>query len=282
MLLNQFDLQISHFDFALFVFAHVLLAVAGYIINDYFDLAIDKVNKPEKNQFLKNLSAKNAPTLNFLINATAIIISFYVAYKAGNLKLGFLSVVIALALYFYSLKYKRQFLTGNIVVSLIIAYTIMVVWLYQFFAIKNNPEVFVSLITAYKSITFFVAAYAIFAFLTTFAREIIKDIEDLEGDRAEGCVTVPVKKGIAYSRKILSALIILIMVLLCAAQIILYKNYFMLFCYIFILHFLFAYLLFKLRNSTEKADFHFLSNFLKIVMLAGLLSTQVLYICFQL
>ncbi|MEI6122548.1 MAG: geranylgeranylglycerol-phosphate geranylgeranyltransferase [Bacteroidota bacterium] len=279
-LLSHYDLAMTRLDFALFVIAHLMLAAAGYAINDYYDTDIDATNKPEKNMLISRIPRKMGYNINMGLNVVACLIGFYCAYKVGNIKLGFLPVVVALALFYYSLKYKRQFLTGNFAIALIIAYAILVVWLFQFFAIKADALVFVAGIGTYKSITMFVCGMAIFAFLITFIREMVKDMEDVEGDRANGCNTAPVKLGLKKTRNLLMWISIFAMALLATAQYFLFDDYPTTAYYLLVLQIMFVYFLVRLLRAEKKSDYHALSIFLKIMMVAGLLATQMLSVNF--
>jgi 4-hydroxybenzoate polyprenyltransferase len=280
MLMNQYDVMMNQFDFALFVLSNVLLAAAGYAINDYFDTDVDNINKPGKNVLLHGVPANHANTLCFILNAVAVLLGFYCSYKVGFIKLGFLPIVIASALYFYALKYKRQFLIGNIVVALVVAYAVLVVWLFQFFAIKNDPAVFAGMLSYFTPISGFVSGFAVFAFLLTLIREIVKDAEDVEGDKAAGCNSLPVKLGIASTKKVVLGIIIFTMLLLTQVQIMLYTDFVITTWYLMVVQAMFVFLIIKLWKGNERADFHFMSTFIKIMMIAGLLATQVLYISF--
>lgn len=279
------QLQMSHLDFALFVFSNVLLAAAGYAINDYFDTDVDEKNKAGKNVLVKKIKRKHAYLMNIIMNTIACIIGFYCAYKVGYIMLGFFYVVIALALYYYSLRYKRQFLTGNIVVALLAAYSVLSVWLFQFFAVlfsarTGDPLSFINSADARSKITYFVFGLALFALLITLIREIIKDIEDAEGDEACGCNTLAVKKGIPFAKKSVMWLSIFTMLMLAAAQFCLYAAYTTLSMYLCVIQVLLIYLIVKLLSSHQKSEYHFLSIFVKIIMIAGILSTQMLYTYF--
>jgi len=278
--MNNYDILISHFDFAVFVISNVLLAAAGYAINDYYDVDMDAINKPEKNVLISKVPRKRAYNINIMLNVIACLLGIYCAIKVGNFKLGFLPIVIALALFYYSLKYKRQFLTGNIVVGLVIAYSILVVWLFQFFAIKSQPEVFVAAMNTFKIISAFVGGMAVFAFLITVIREMVKDIEDLEGDKISGSDTVPVRLGIPKTKTILLWISLFTMLLLAFAQYKLYHDFVTTAFYLFVLQIMFVYFILKMRKAGQKSDYHFLSTFLKIMMIAGLLATQMLSINF--
>ncbi|HNW71005.1 MAG TPA: geranylgeranylglycerol-phosphate geranylgeranyltransferase [Bacteroidales bacterium] len=278
--MNNWGLQMSNFDFALFVFANVLLAAAGYVINDYFDTDTDAINKPQKNMVLAKIPRRQAYLINIILNSIACVIGFYCAYKVGSLKLGFIFIVISLVLYYYSLKYKRQYVTGNIVVALLMAYTVLSVWLFEFFAIRSNPDAFIGLMRSFREISLFVLGLAVFAFLTTLVREIIKDMEDYEGDKACGCDTIPVRKGISFAGKTAIWITGLTMLLLAFAQFLVYKDYSILTWYLCVIQALFIYLIAKILKSKEKSEFHFLSIYTKMIMIAGLLSIQILYTYF--
>lgn len=271
-------MSVNHLDFALFVFAHVLLAAAGYAINDYYDTDVDAVNKPGKNVLIARIHKRRAYNMNLVLNIIAGAIGFYCAYKAGSVKLGFLFVIIALLLFYYSLKYKRQFITGNLVVALLGAYMILVVWLFQFFIIKMHPDVFASLIGSLGTITIWVGGLALFAFLTTFIRELVKDAEDYEGDSSAGYQTIVIKLGIGISKKIILWLTIFTMILLLCTQYLLFETFSIVSLYLFVVQILFVYFLIKLVKANDKNHFHFLSVLAKLIIIAGLLATQVLYI----
>lgn len=278
MAMNGLELQMNHLDFALFVAANLFLAAAGYAINDYFDTDTDAINKPGKNMLLGKIPRGQAYTMNIVLNSIACVIGFYCSFKVGSVKLGFLFVIIALLLYYYSLKYKRQYITGNLVVALLAAYAVLSVWLFQFYAIKNNSDIFSNMIGYFGIITIFVGSFALFAFLISIIREIIKDMEDYEGDKACGCDTLAVKKGINFA-KITSAVFCgITMILLLVAQILLFEHYPMLTWYLLVIQGLFLYLLIRLLKSKEKAEFHNLSIVAKIIMIAGILATQLLFI----
>lgn len=279
------ELQMSQLNFALFVFSNVLLAAAGYAINDYFDIDVDEINKPGKNVLVKKIPRRHAYLMNIILNTIACIIGFYCAFKVGYIMLGFFFVVISLALYYYSLKYKRQFVTGNIVVAIIAAYGVLSVWLFQFFALlsfarSGDPYSFINSEDARSKITYFVFGFAVFAFLMTLVREIIKDMEDVEGDKECGCNTIPVKKGIPFAKKSVMWLSIFTIVILAGSQFLLFADYTALTFYLCVIQALLIYLVVKVLRSGEKSEYHFLSIFAKIIMIAGILSTQMLYTYF--
>src|ERR1019366_1291714 len=126
-----FELQFSNFHFFLIVLSTVMIAAAGYIINDYFDVRIDKINKPQHLVIDKGVKRRVAMGAHTVINIIAVIISLYVSYSIGVWKLGLIYFICALGLWFYSTTFKRQFLIGNIVIATFTALVPLVVGVYE-------------------------------------------------------------------------------------------------------------------------------------------------------
>ncbi|MEI7500648.1 MAG: geranylgeranylglycerol-phosphate geranylgeranyltransferase [Bacteroidota bacterium] len=267
-------------DFLVLVLATVLIAAGGYIINDYFDVKIDSINRPEKIVVNKLITARAAIKLHMLLNGVAIILGFYLAFRVKAISFGLLFPFISGLLWIYSAKYKRVVFWGNFIVASSTAFVILMVWLFEFFWLRLNAELFVTVITNIRWVTHVFLGYAIFAFLISMVREIIKDMEDAEGDESYGCRTIPLVAGIERTRYLIAAIILVTMVLLGYAQLILYRlNMNMVFWYFFItVQFPLVYLLAKLFGAREKQDYHNLSNLCKLIMVAGILSMQVLLI----
>jgi len=270
------SLQFSELDFFLLVLSTILIAGAGYIINDYFDLKIDNINKTEKIIIGRNISIKNSIILYVLMNIIAIGVGFYISQKVGNIKYVLIFVFIGFLLLFYSAKYKNKFLTGNLIVSFLSAFVIIIVWIYEILALGKNQ---ISIASQWEVMKLLVLGYSIFAFLVSLAREIIKDIQDVEGDRTFGCRTIPVVVGITNSKLIVVGITILTMLILAYGQYLffIYENNFI--CFYFILvQLLFVYLIYTLIKANEIKDFRFTGNLSKLIMLAGILSMLFLLI----
>lgn len=275
----QVDLQLSALDFAMLVISTVLLAAAGYAINDYYDVESDRINKPGKNMASSEPGRRRVYVLYISMNIIACVLGFVVAFRAGSFKLGFVQVVLALVLFYYSLKYKRLFLTGNIVVSLITAFSLLMVWLFEFFAIKQNPEVFTTLMGSFGRITWLVGGLSAFAFLTNLIREIVKDAEDVEGDRAMGCNTLAVNSGTGISARVAALLTLLTVLLLAVAQYFLYlSGYGNTAGFLLVAQALLVYILVNLFRARTRKQFSFVSNMLKILFVAGICAAQTLYL----
>ena len=266
-----FELQLSNFHFFLLVLSTVMIAAAGYVINDYFDVRIDKVNKPERLVIGKGVKRRVAMGAHTVINVIAILISLYVAHAIGAWKLGLIYFICALGLWFYSTTFKRQFLIGNIVIATFTALVPLVVGIFDLIPCYTTYLI-VDYSISFKDIIWYVVAVSFFAFITTLLREIIKDIEDYEGDREYGCQTMPIVIG-KNSSKIV-AIIIASATMICLGYIqfhlwksndILSYNYFTI-----ALQIPFAFLIFKIAKASTKKEFRFAGNTAKFIMLMGI------------
>src|SRR6185436_2339910 len=119
--------SIDGWDLLLLSTASVLIAAAGYIINDYFDVNIDQVNKPRENVVDSIVSRRGAMALHFVMSGMGILLSGWVAWRTGFWYILFGNFLCVLLLFGYSVSLKRQILSGNIVISLLTAWVIMVI-----------------------------------------------------------------------------------------------------------------------------------------------------------
>lgn len=276
------DMLMPLYDFILLVVAILILAAAGYVINDYYDTDIDEINRPERKILGKQIPLKNAFPLFYTMVIAAILIGTYLSFMAGSIRLGFIFVVMALVLYYYSLKYKRLPFAGNFTVALLSAFPVGLVWLFEFFYLKKDVLVFAEMIGYFKTINTMVLAYFVFAFLVSLIREMVKDLEDVEGDREAGCRTLPIAFGITVMKKWILALSLLILVALGWAAYSLFTREQMPVAWYFsvVIGALWIYYLILLVKAKEKKDYHFISTILKIVIIAGVLSMQLLFMEF--
>jgi 4-hydroxybenzoate polyprenyltransferase len=269
-------------DFFILVLVTLLIASGGYVINDYFDVKIDAINKPDKMIIDKQVTARGAIAIHLVINGIATLLGFYLAWRLHSLTFGMIFPFIAVLLWFYSASYKRTFLWGNIIVAFLSAFVILIVWLFEFFHLKLDAESFGLLVQKLKGVTRIFLAYALFAFLVSLLREIIKDMEDWEGDEKYGCRTLPLVIGLKRSKMVAVALMVLNMVLLGYGMLILYRLQFMWSFWYFLLlvQLPVIYLILTLLKAREKSDYHFASTLTKMIMLTGLLSMQVISLSF--
>jgi 4-hydroxybenzoate polyprenyltransferase len=269
---NNIEGLMPGWQFLLLVFATLFTGAGGYVINDVLDIEIDRINKPEKQVIGRTISEATGNKLHF--NLTAIGIAFGIAfsYLSHNIFLGIIFVIIPTALFYYSFKYKYLPAIGNLVVAILAALVVMIYWLFEFYHLKSQPELFIDASLYFANINRFVLAFALFAFLTTLTREIIKDAQDVEGDNRFGCHTLPVVLGIRATRYLIFILELITFAILVWFQVILYRTGYNRMAYILIITQ--VLLLFSMFKSlfAGKADFSRQSLILKLIMVTGMLS----------
>ncbi|NSW93291.1 MAG: geranylgeranylglycerol-phosphate geranylgeranyltransferase [Bacteroidales bacterium] len=274
-------LQMPWYDFAILVLATVLITAGGYVINDYFDIKTDLINRGEVLVGTK-IPRRKAILWHSILNVAGITAGFYVSWKAGYLWLGTLFLLVSGLLYFYSASYKRQFLIGNLIVAILTAMVPMLVVIYEWPAIYKYYQLHAEVTPKFDLIIYWVGGFALFAFLTTLTREIIKDIEDFEGDMAYGRNTVPVIIGV-NSARIVAISLVLITALLLYLVWYFFINDWITFIYLTIfVVFPLIFVIYKLTRDTDKRQMHGASNLMKIVMLTGILYSVIVKIILSL
>ncbi|MDD3878256.1 MAG: geranylgeranylglycerol-phosphate geranylgeranyltransferase [Bacteroidales bacterium] len=271
---------LSEIQFLFIVLSTIFIAAGAYAINDYFDMRIDRINKPHKMILGKIIPRRIAILTHTVFTAIGILFSFMAAYTVGTWKICIVSIFIAFTLWMYSFRFKASFLKGNIIIAILSAMVVFIVWLFDFYAQVNSGQ---ALIFGAKFLNGFMLTYVSFAFLTSLTREIIKDIEDIKGDEKVGCQTLPIVWGIDKAKWVTIGLTILniILILIMVSVLTKYGIFKLLKYYLIIISFLFLYLIYLIRKSKEKEDFAFISNFIKIIIFAGLLSMQLIYVLFN-
>ncbi len=273
---STMQLQLSHADFFLLMLSTVLIAAAGYIINDYFDVKTDRINKPQKLYIDNGVKRRMAIFIHTLFNVAGFSIGVYVAHKAGNIFLCIIQIVCITLLFFYSTHLKRQVLSGNILVA---ALSAMVSLQILFFEMPLLEYKFLQSIQSFSFLYLSVCSFSLFAFLLSLVREIVKDIEDFKGDYETGCRTMPIVWGVKASKAIVAGLLSNILLLLVFIFYKLYKLHFtLLLIYLFVCVFVpLCFLLLKLYRSKQKEEYSQLSKWIKYIMLTGVLSTLIIY-----
>ncbi len=268
------ELQFPWYDFALLVVATVCITAGGYVINDYFDIKTDLINRGRVIVGTK-VPRRQAMMWHNIFNIAGVAAGFYISWRAGYFWLGTLFLIVSGLLYFYSASYKRQFLIGNIIVALLTAMVPMLVVVFEWPALYKYYKLNAIVMPGLKILFYWIGGFALFAFMTTLTREIIKDIEDFEGDKAYGRNTVPVAIGIRAS-KIVSVILILITIVLLYLvwNFFIYDNITLIYLSItIVLPLLLA--IYQVTRSNEKQLIHKASSLIKLVMLFGILYSLV-------
>jgi len=264
-----FDTQASPDWLFWILAASVLIAAGGYVINDYFDLNIDQVNKPNKNVINRVIPRRWAIALHLLLSALGLMATIR-AVGWGKAYLILANAAVVLLLWLYSTSLKKKLLIGNILISVLTAWSVLIL----FFAQVPFSDAFG--VQDERTTKFFRVAflYAGFAFVLTLIREAVKDVEDMEGDRRYGCKTLPIVTGLVATKVYTTVWIVVVLGALVVLQLYILQFrwwaavIYSVFCVIFPL----IYLFFSHLKARETADFAALSRLSKWIMLAGILS----------
>lgn len=223
-----------------------LIAAAGNVINDIYDIETDRISHPERVLVLGNLDIKRAWLLNFLLNTTAVFITLFISKTL--LVIAVLTIVL---LYFYSTHLQKLPLIGNITVAILTG----AAFLYGGVAVDNISSAIIP---------------AVFAIMINLIRELVKDTQDMEGDLKNGYQTFPIKFGVLNTHKLIIALsIILILMTLYPFFFHIYRIEYFIIVMLFV-NPLIVYLI-KIISSNKEA-LPKVSILLKINMITGLIA----------
>lgn len=272
---------LADFNFVLLILSVILIAASGNIINDYFDLKADRINKPNRLIIDKYIKRRWAIFLNWTFNGIGFMIAFYLSYKLENWWILGISVISINLLYFYSAIYKRKFLSGNMIVAFLTAIVPFYVFIYG--ANSNfgnaspfglNDQIFII------DNIFAIIAYSAFAFFINLIREIIKDMADVKGDLLLQSQTFPIRFGFAKTKTFIGILYLLVLapliyyvidgMLLSDGQALITKSVF-LYLLLFVIVTLLVSLYITFTKNRSKS-YLLSSNVIKIAMLFGVIS----------
>ena len=271
---------LSDVNFSIYLLSLISIVAGGYIINDIYDLETDKINKPNSRIINKKISTQSATKAYYILNLIGIMSGFYAAYQVNKLWLGFIFIFFTYSLREYSKKYKTTFLIGNLQVAFLTALSIITLALFDLVPKSITNE------NGSKMIFHIIILYAGFSFIISLIREIIKDLEDVKGDKKIGANTLAINYGLTKTKKLTTTLIFIPIFGIAYFQYFQYSvlsstfsvelQYwginFIAVLYTSLLQILLIILLIKIRKSNTKSDFYFLSVICKIIMLVGILS----------
>ena len=289
-------LPFSNLNFVLFVLSIVLVAAAGNVINDYLDFEADKEYKPNRPLTTGAISLDTAVYLHGVFAIAGIAIGFYLGWLSHNLRIGYIYIMAVLLLYLYSAFLKKIVLLGNILIAALTGFIFVLLLMFEsnyLQSLRNfiengnigdlhldSNEVVATIENVLLIIVTQVRFYAGFAFIISLAREIVKDLEDREGDAAHKVHTLPVQLG-ERAGKITVVLVLvgllggLSYVMAGFAQIRAFKELsYLLFTVAIPVVILIGWILF----SGDAKPYRKISTALKIIMLMGVLSIPAFYL----
>lgn len=263
-------LSLADWQFLLLVLATVCIAAGGYIINNIFDYKTDMDNKPDEVIVGKSISESLAYNLYAGFTIIGVGIGFYLSNVIVKPGFAAIFIVIAATLYLYATSLKQSLLIGNLIVALLLSFSVLIIGIFDLFpaTYDGNQQIM-------RLIFSILIDYAIFTFMINFIREIVKDLEDVNGDYNQGMNTLPILLGVNRTSKIVFGLSFI--PIICLAY---YINFYifasgLILSTLYALFFLLAPLLYfviKLWSAKKQSDFRHLSIVLKLILLFGILS----------
>ena len=267
------DGGLSTSGFLTLVFAVIFITTGGYLINDYFDMDTDRINKPGKNLVGTLFSVELVKNLYYLFSAIGIGLGMLVSWWIDEINYSLIFLFTVGILWYYSERYQCQVILGNVVVAFLSALSFGLVWIFDFFALKNQAELFSAAQSNFGLVSKLVLLYMGFAFITSLFREMVKDMEDIEGDKRMGCRTLPVVVGVAKAKRFVLGVGIVLLAFVIWVQYFLFTSGFIYVAAYFILvDLLTIIIILKLIKSDDVNGFHKVSTYTKLLMLVGILS----------
>lgn len=257
---------ISNLHWPLVTLATMLIAASGNVVNDIFDQNIDFHNKPDRIIVGNTISEEKAWNYYYALGSIGLALGMYLCWDLGNVSNSLIFMLSAGGLYFYSYSYKRQFLIGNVVVAFLAG---LVPFMPLYVQMMCTPNLWMELPWAPVLV-----ALAFFSFLATLIREMIKDMEDLKGDKLMQCTTIPIVLGVKPTKAIVIVLLMVLMSAVVSLQTAWIRDHdWLMFGYFTIAVQLPAsVIILQVMRAKNPKDFHLASTLTKVLMLGGILS----------
>ncbi|MEK8179961.1 geranylgeranylglycerol-phosphate geranylgeranyltransferase [Flavobacterium buctense] len=265
---------LSDFQYLLLVLSTLLIAAAGYIINDIMDQETDYDNRPNSVVIGKGISEAMGYNLYFALNVIGVGIGSYLSNVIDKPKFILIFIIIVSLLYLYATSFKKMLLIGNLIVAFLLALSILIIGIFDILPLTSFVDE--SILKDYFSV---LLVYALFAFVINLIREIVKDMEDVNGDYNQGMNTLPIVLGVSRTSKVtfgLGVIVTLILLWFINAYLMDDKLYYVV---VYGLIFVVGPMIFfvvKMWNAKSKKHFHLLSSVLKWVIFFGILSILVI------
>ena len=270
---QKITLALKDWQYLLLILASVTIAAAGYLINNIFDRETDLINKPDDVVIGKSISESMAYNYYIALNVIGVGCGFYLANLIGRPGFALVFILISGTLYLYASSLKQSLLVGNIIIALLTAISVIIIGIFDLM-----PMVVAENQAIYGVIFKVLLDYALFAFVITFIRELVKDLEDVNGDYNQGMNTLPIALGVTRTARLVFLLSFLPII-----GLLYYINeyYFInalylatVYCLLFTVSPL-IYFTVKMASANNQKDFHHLSLVLKLVLFFGILSALV-------
>ena len=258
---SKLSCSLSSINFIIVCFGVQLLLAAGCILNDIMDRDIDAINKPNTHIIGRTISVKSAKILFIIMTALVIISSIYISVYIFK-EWAFISISVYALSILYDVYFKRTPLIGNILMATLAALISLVILFFakECIIMLNNERIEV-----------LIYLYALFPFLIIIPRELSLDISDMEGDKADGCKTLPIVIGVKKSKQVVIAFLLVVVIL---SVFLMYSyNYFVITC--IMVDIMLVYYIYKLQRTEKRIDYIKIGRFLWFIMIIGLIGSSI-------
>lgn len=274
----------SEFHFWILVLSTTLIAAAGYIINDYFDVKTDHINHPETVVIDVVIKRRTAMLLHLIFSGVGLILGAWLAYRCFALRLVLFQIIAITLLWFYSTHFKKQLLTGNLVIAVLTGLIPLMPYAYEVLnGVHINAAYFDQNAPNIKKLFIITGLFSGFAFLTSLIREIVKDMEDFNGDIQTGGKTMPISWGIITTKVVTFFLIIITLGILSFSILKLWMWQQKIASFYLIMTVFIPLLILILQTVRAKTPFHYkvASLLLKFIMLFGVAFTFMIKLIYE-
>ncbi|SMO49950.1 4-hydroxybenzoate polyprenyltransferase [Flavobacterium nitrogenifigens] len=271
---QEIPLALSDWQYGLLVLSTVLLAAAGYVINNIYDVGTDSINKPNDVVVGKGITETMAYNIYIGLNISGVALGFILSNIIMRPTFASLFILIASLLYFYATTLKQIMILGNFAVALLLAVSVLIIGVFDLFPATTGENQ-----AQMASLFSILIDYALFAFMINFIREIVKDIEDVNGDYNMGMNTLPVAIGVNRAAKIALGFAVIAFILsglYCNTYFMQNKLYIAVFYAFATVLAPLLYFIVKIFSAKSQKEFHHLSSILKLILFFGILSILVI------
>jgi len=272
------SLQLSFLHFNMLVISTLLIGASGYIINDYFDLKIDRFNKPDKMLLGTYISRKFAIKCHWVFTILGLSLALYVCYANHYGSLFYVFAFISGALWFYSTSYKHIPLIGNIIIATMVALVPLVISILDIKLIQTSQtDIIIESGYQLNDTIYLLLGFSGFAFIYNLIREIVKDLADFEGDKKSNSYSMPIAWGINVAKAISLFLLTIAICLLAYISLRYFSDYNSIFYIVFLFVIPSFYACYLIVMGKGRNDFLWASSVLKFILLFGILYAVVFY-----
>lgn len=277
-----FGEQLPQWVFYLLMLSIVFIAAGGYAINDYFDVRIDAINRPDKQIVTKDLTKQQAMLFHQVLTVIGAISGLIVAFVCRSWALGLIYIFVPGLLWFYSSSYKRQFIVGNLIVALAASLTPFMVAIANVAYMQRLYGDIMPYSEVPSLLYRWIGGFALFAFLATLIREILKDLQDQDGDRELECHTLPIRIGNTWT-KIIVIILLFLLVALAAMCVFVWMPFPHGWGTVTVRYYLFGLVipvlceLYLILSAKISSDYRFAQHLMKFIMFIGTLFSIVFY-----